>query len=268
MLEDLQTKLHEQGRFCRFESQFTAFQNLTGETRRLLIAEVHRSRGGGTGRSFWLHNGSGITILGLWSGLEYHIMDESQAWEIVAGVLDGRLCMPAVTPSVVFDETTPGGGNVWPANETPRALQSRNGYAIRPFGALQLFPRDSGERQPESWGFSTQPPLSRDEFIQRLAPAVDECNLSHNGFVHIKLRTASALTRFHAGGTMCVDDLLVLMYESIRETDDEVSLLRTLIGTGCTAYDAWQNRVHLDDPYYALPSDGPRPDEPANASEE
>lgn len=269
MLEDIRAKLHEHGRFCSFERRFNAFANITAATGRLLIAETHRPGGGGTGRSFWLHSGSGVTILGLWSGIEYHITDESRTWDIVSGVLDGRLCGAPESAKVAYDaESHSGDDNVWPGHETPRSLRSTTGCAIRPFGFLQVFPLGFGERLPEATHSHVQTTLTRNEFVRRIVPTVDECNLSNDGFVHIRLRTASALTRFHAGGTMYVNNLPIMMYESVRDTDDEVSLLRSLVGIGCTVYDAWKNRVHLDDPYYAFPSSGPRPEEPANAWED
>ena len=187
----------------------------------------------------------------------------------MSGVLNGRLCVAPEAPRVAYEAVGGAGDcNVWPAHETPRALHSETDCAVRPFGLLRLFPPGTGERRPNAIHSRRQPTLTHEQFISHLTPTVDECNLSNDGFVRVKLRTATALTRFHAGSTKCVLDLPVMMYESVRDTEDEVSLLRALIGTGCTAYDVWNNRVHLDDPYYALPSIGPRPEEPANAWED
>jgi hypothetical protein len=103
--------------------------------------------------------------------------------------------------------------------------------------------------------------LSDSAWMERATQLAEKVVVMDRGLVMIHHKSAAAMIRLVGRDAW---ERPYLMHPDLRETDDEVELLR-LIGSiePCILYDYdLTHWISLDDPYYGLPSHGPRPERP------
>ncbi len=248
----LMLRLEQRGINCDLETEFEYFFDLTREKGRILCAElvppIRRGTVFDSGISFWLHAGSGLLFLGIWTGVCFEVGDSAGVVELALEILGSRTAKEGYSPY-----------------KLPTRLLEK--YRLQYCTLFRLWPGKLGERLEDLDARSVSGSLSSDTFINKLSRKMDICRLRNDGFLVLALGAATALARFSPDSPKPQVDIPLLVRGRISSTRDHGRLLRTLIvELCCTLYETgWGNRVDLDDPYYAFDVSGNRPNEPMNA---
>ena len=194
---------------------------------------------------FWLHCGSGLALVGVWSGQLYRLLDTDR---IVDFAVDFRKAI----------DKTP--------YDVPSELKDR--YYLAPTSVLTAWPSTTIERLDEVGRQTRSLQISQDVLTQRIASQVDEVLLDENGFVTVRKGDASVLTRLPIEAAQPIRWLTLLVDGRWPGSIAQNEILQTIEKTlGCLCFDVnWHNRVHWDDPYYSLANGDDRPPRPRNAA--
>ena len=246
---DLLQLLQERGVNCNLESPFRPLRPLTQDGNRVLCVEGSFSPCKATGISFWLHTGSGLLFLGLWSGVLLKVCDPSRAADLAIDLLSGVFIKKGVMPTslpktLVKDYELQQGEllSIWPENEFDNFEE-----LIESTMPLQLMPK---------------------RCIDALLAQVDSYD-KDGEFIEIRVGSARAIARFQLNKAEQQELGCLFVYGGFVATNDHFRLLQIVDNSmQCAMYDmSWGNRIHLDDPYYSVHYSGERPSEPKNAFE-
>jgi len=198
---------------------------------------------------FWLHLGSDLGFLGLWSGALFEIARLSDAVDLSQEILEDCIARGGRTPS----------------NLSKRIVDK---YALRICDILAMWPRTELERLDEVRRRKFSPWVSLREFVQQAAPYVDVCEVQSGGFVRVARGSTSALTRFRGKEDEKQVALPLVVYGGFPGTAEQNRLIQVLAeAIACDVFDhTWNNRIHWQDPYYSSPDVSTRPDQPLNAA--
>ena len=96
---------------------------------------------------------------------------------------------------------------------------------------------------------------------------MDLCLVEPDGLVRFTKGRASAFARLAGGRDHQHASCRVFLYDGLTETDDHAFLLQALqTRLNASVFDTgWGNRIHLDDPYYAVGPRAKRPEMPRNS---
>ncbi|MFH1417090.1 MAG: hypothetical protein ABII12_02225 [Planctomycetota bacterium] len=197
---------------------------------------------------FWLHTGSELAFLGLWSGLIFHISRPAEIVDLAIAILGHAETQKQVAlrtlPTTILDK-----------------------YALHLCELIRAWPDSEADQLDDVEKLAFKPEYSLRTFLERLTPHVDACTVGPGGLVLLRLANASALTRFRGKEDEKLTSFPVLIYGGCPGTPEQNRLLQVVSGAlGCVLYDpAWNNRIHWDDPYYSTADPLSRPEQPRNA---
>jgi hypothetical protein len=245
-LDVLLSSLKERGIVCQVET-LCHFADLTLESRRVHCTVSGQEKGDGYA-GFWLHVGSGLGFLGLWTGRVFHLPEPSEMADVAEAFV--RYCdrhargTPYSVPEKIVDK-----------------------HRLEECDLLFAGSQAAIDRLDEMENLSVSPEFSLLSFVEKLTPHVDVCEVRVDGFVQVRLGNAAALVRFRGETGETQSSFPVLAYGGFPSRPEQYGLLRTVSeAVGCSLYDtAWNNRILWDDPYYAMNDAADRPDAPRNA---
>lgn len=214
---------------------------------------ISKSLGDGTA-CFWLYRDGSILFLGLWGGKLYEVPRAEETLQLADQILKGT------------------NGTPW---SLPPELIAR--FGLRLCDDLAVLPHTEAEDLQEALraafnqGFARDAPFrgfTLEAFVKAIGPVVDLCLVEADGLVRFIKGQASAFTRLRGGQDYQHRSVTVLFYDGLTKTEDHVALLQALqTRLNASLFDpAWENRIHLDDPYYAARGTGARPEKPRNAA--
>lgn len=246
---ELGTALEPSGCSVRREDRFFGFSSLTGSTYRLLCTSSRSAAVWPSDFSFWVHEGRGVSFLGLFNGLLYHLADAERTVALCRDLCSARSQFP------------PG-----PLTQLPHGIAET--YGMRKVEMIVL-----ADARAATWEEAMESkqrfPHTEQDFVQRIEGKVDSVHKDSTDLLYLRMGDCRAFTRLpETAGN--VTTLSVVFEGGLRDTADEVRLLAAL-GTSFSLamFDmAWGNRINIDDPYYGLPQGIDRPYHPMNAWEE
>jgi len=251
--EALFASLTANGIRCSMETGFGFFYDLTGENKRVVCFEkvvpVSGNQALNAGISFWLHAGSGLLFLGIWTGIFFRVGHPPRVKSLVVDLLSGQHLRkgnaPYGIPSTVMVD-----------------------YSLHKCDLIRVLPNNPCERLEEATKETALARVTSTHSIDDLCKRVDSCRHKSNGLLELRLGEASAIARLHASDQeVAQNNIPLLICPKVNSSSDCVRLLSELSDIlDCALFDTgWGNRIHLDDPYYAGSTFDNRPEEPTNA---
>jgi len=244
-VEELKAWLKANGYLFSYHPDFDHFESLTRARGRVLCGTAKGLPGGlpmPSGMTFWIHLGSGLALIGLWSGYVYRLGDTARLHDLLAELLN---------PPPELDEMAP-----W---TLPEPLLER--YPLpRVEEVFVLSPNDAEELSAARKKASPPLPFTPEQFVSGLRARADSVSLSAEGLLRASLGSASIHARMNPG-----PEVPVLFDGQVNDTGDHLRLLKLLAGVSRSPlyHGGWGTRIHFDDEFYSVEPDG-RPEQPRN----
>lgn len=244
--DDLLKRLKGRGIECRIEP-LDYFTDLTLE-RSMVHCTLPGKDKSRVYAGFWLHTGSGLGFLGLWSGHLLQVSSPSEIIDLADAVLSDCIRNKRGTPY-----------------NLPKAIVDK--HRLETCEVVFIWPESEVERLDEVKKLALSSGFSLRTFVDKLTPLIDACEVQPDGFVSVRLGEASALARFRGKEDEKQTSFPVLIHGEFPGTPEQNRLLQTVSeALGCAIYDpGWNNRIHWDDPYYGSGDAEDVPEEPRNA---
>ena len=227
--------------------------DLTLTDKRIICMQYDRpietAAGSTSGRSFWIHTGSGIVVVGLWSGMIYRIGQRRRLPELVCEVMSNEDMFAGRLPTSLPDAV-------------------RASYHAVECKGVRLLCSSAPDRLDDA-AVEHTPTIARDAIVECLHERAECRPIGRRGHFAARIGGTLLIGREASpeGNTLPGMPLLIDSEDSDRQ--NMVLMLRLLVERlGCRAFDdGWGNEIDFDDPYYAESSSDARPLEPVNPGE-
>lgn len=246
-------KLRQGGTTCSFGPPVDGYSDLTMASDRIQCVEYDPPLKDGcrlsSGISFWIHTGSGLYFIGLWTGVAFLAPSMSTVLGFVSDAFSGLYLKSGSTPYSL-----------------PDSLRAK--HHLRECELVYLLPENLPDQLDAARTAAIMLPSALDQRIQSLQSESINLCCHPNGTVLVTIDGTEVLTRLAVGSDQSCKPIPVLVLGGAdRLRDNMLAVEKMCRVLTYAAYDpGWNNRIYFDDPYYSASGSLPRPEAPCNAS--